>query len=62
MSKAWLSAPIAYMIKAEKKVATMTPIKPLEEKLSLAQGIQKNTIEFHYHENSGKTREDKNLK
>lgn len=36
MSKPWLSAPIAYMIKAEKKVSTMTPIMPLQEKLSLA--------------------------
>ncbi len=36
MSKAWLSAPIAYMIKAHKKVATMNPIQPLEEKLALS--------------------------
>ncbi|NVK22378.1 MAG: methyltransferase domain-containing protein [Kangiellaceae bacterium] len=36
MKKAWLSAPIAYMIKAEKKVSTMTPIKPLQEKLAEA--------------------------
>ncbi len=31
MPHAWLSAPIAYMIRAQKKVATMTPIKPLED-------------------------------
>lgn len=36
MSKAWLSAPIAYMIKAQKKVATMTPIKPLEQDPALS--------------------------
>ena len=33
---AWLSAPIAYMVKVQKKVSTMTPIRPLEEKLSVA--------------------------
>lgn len=38
MSKAWLSAPIAYMIKAQKKVATMTPIKPLEQDPALSMG------------------------
>lgn len=38
MSKPWLSAPIAYMIKAEKKVSTMTPIMPKKEKLALAMG------------------------
>ena len=31
MSKAWLSAPIAYMVKAQKKVSTMTPLRPLEQ-------------------------------
>lgn len=36
MSKSWLSAPIAYMIKSQKKVSTLTPIKSLEEKLSMA--------------------------
>ncbi len=35
LSKAWLSVPIAYMIKAQKKVATLNPIKPLEETLSI---------------------------
>lgn len=38
MPQAWLSAPIAYMIKAQKKVATISPIKPLDEKLKLAVG------------------------
>lgn len=36
MSQAWLSAPIAYMIKAQKKVATMSPIRPLETDKTLA--------------------------
>lgn len=36
MSKPWLSAPIAYMVKVQKKVSTMTPIRPLEEKMSVA--------------------------
>lgn len=36
MNKAWLSAPIAYMLKVQKKVSTMTPIRSLEEKLSVA--------------------------
>ncbi len=36
MPKAWLSAPIAYMIKAQKKVATMNPIKPLDKDLAVA--------------------------
>lgn len=36
MSKAWLSAPIAYMVKAQKKVSTMTPLRPLEQKEALA--------------------------
>lgn len=36
MSKAWLSAPIAYMVKAQKKVSTMTPLKPLEQEEALA--------------------------
>ena len=31
MPNAWLSAPIAYMVKAQKKVSTMTPLRPLEE-------------------------------
>ncbi|NVJ65084.1 MAG: SAM-dependent methyltransferase [Gammaproteobacteria bacterium] len=38
MSKAWLSAPIAYMIKAQKKVASMSPIKPLDEEMAVAMG------------------------
>lgn len=36
MSNPWLSAPIAYMIKADKKVSSMTPIKPKSKKLSVA--------------------------
>jgi len=36
MSKGWLSAPIAYMVKAQKKVSTMTPLKPLEQNEALA--------------------------
>lgn len=31
MSKSWLSAPIAYMVKAQKKVSTMTPLRPIEQ-------------------------------
>ncbi|WP_223668456.1 class I SAM-dependent methyltransferase [Kangiella shandongensis] len=38
MSKAWLSAPIAYMVKAEKKVSTMTPVSPLEQREAIALG------------------------
>lgn len=38
MPQAWLSAPIAYMIKVQKKVSTMTPLKLLgrEEALALS--------------------------
>ena len=36
MTKSWLSAPIAYMVKAQKKVSTMTPLRPLEQKEALA--------------------------
>ncbi len=42
MNKAWLSAPIAYMIKAQKKVATMNPIKPLEKESTVAIGAMAN--------------------
>ncbi|RDX36905.1 methyltransferase domain-containing protein [Kangiella sp. HD9-110m-PIT-SAG07] len=31
MTSAWLSAPIAYMVKAQKKVSTMTPLRPIEQ-------------------------------
>lgn len=36
MSSLWLSAPIAYMIKANKKESSMTPIKSKSKKLSVA--------------------------
>lgn len=35
MPLAWLSAPIAYMVKAQKKVSTLTPIKALKKDAAL---------------------------